>query len=87
MGIPPQGDQGEGDDQVRGQHVEAGGGGPVADLRSADERDLVAGERLLDGLQDAGQVHRQQHQVEAVDPEDVGEAVAAVAQVDPMHRK
>ena len=78
---PPGREDRPADDQERGEGEQQRGRRPVGHLRGAGERDPPAGDRLLDRLDHPGQVHRQQDQVEAVDPEDVHPLVAATLQV------
>jgi len=55
--------------------------GAVGHLRGTGVWDLAAGRRLWQGLQDASEVHWQQHQVEGVYPHHLATPVAHVSQI------
>lgn len=50
-------------------------------LRRAAEGDLPAGDSLLDGFEDTSQIHRDEKEVEGIDPHEIAQAVPDPDQV------
>lgn len=69
--------------QERIFHEEGGGrrGGPAGPLRRAAEGDLLPGGRLVERFEHAGEVDRNQQQIERINPEEVGRSIADPRQI------
>src|SRR5579863_10405866 len=76
--IAPRRKDREGNDEEWTEEEEQRRGGAILDFRRARKRDLLASERLLERLQHASEVDRQEDQVKAIHAQDVRGLIATV---------
>ena len=69
------------DDHPRHRHIQCRRSGTIIDFRRTRERNLRVRHALLNRLERTGKIHRQQHDVEAVNTENIGTFIPVAFQI------